>query len=472
MTRVTRDGILIVGILLILIPGHGQSLFESSLSGNHEQNVSNSLSLGGFIRSVVYVAKTPEEERKYLQGAYGQVSLQMNAKAGEWGSGKADIRFKYGNEFQQSISEMEIREVYIDLSAGPASLRVGKLISPWGKGTVFNPSDKITPLDPTVRSPDKDDMYLGVWAMQGRINLGSSMSLTGTWKPLYQSSVLLIDPVPMPDYVKFIDPSLPGVELAEGSYGFNYDLHSRLLDASLYWFQGFNHWPGIGFDAFEMDSITMEPVALNIQETPYRIRMLGLDLSIPAGAWIIRAEGAWQKTIIPHTKHEYLPFPEISYTVEIERSVSQNTVLVGYYGKYIIDYFPALVEPLLSPSQEQFANLMLLGIPLTGEIIDGIIIEQLGAFNRLYNYQLEEQYHTVFLIWKRNFWVDRIELTIPVIYNITTEEWIFQPGVSYSPSDGIKILMGLNSLYGPDNSLYDMVGPVLNAGYLSLKITF
>ncbi|MEN8228625.1 MAG: DUF1302 family protein [Bacteroidota bacterium] len=418
-----------------------QGLFESSLSGNHEKFVSNSPSLGGFIRSVAYVGNTPEEEVKYLQGAYGEVSLLMNAKAGAWAAGKADIRFKYGSEFQQSVSEINIREVYVDLSAGPAGLRAGKLISPWGKGSVFNPSEKITPLDPTVRSPEEDDMYLGVWAMQGRINLGPSMQLTGTWKPLYQSSVLLIDPVPMPDYVMFLDPVTPGVELKEGSYGINYDLHSRVIDASLYWFDGYHHWPGIAFNSLEMDSATMEPIALSIQEHPFRIRMIGLDFSIPIGSWIIRAEGAWQHTILPHEEEEYLPFPELSYTTEIERSGSHGTLLAGYYGKYILDYSPPIGE-------------------------------QVGAFNRLYNYQLEEFYHSVFLVWNGIFLYDRLELTMPAIYNITTKEWIFQPGVSYAPHDGIKISIGFSSLYGPDNSLFDLVGPVLNAGYLSLKLTF
>ena len=466
----------IVSLFVLCITGvtsaFTQSLFESSLSGNQEKLVSNSPSLGGFIRAVSYLGNTPVDKEKYMQSAYGEASLLLNAKAGEWAAGKADLRFKYGSEFQQSISEINIREVYVDLSAGPAGLKMGKLISPWGKGTIFNPTEKITPLDPTVRSPDEDDMYLGVWAMQGRINLGPSMKLTGTWKPLYQSSVLLIDPVPMPDYVMFLDPLFPGVELKEGSYGINYDLHSRIIDASLYWFDGYHHWPGIGFNSLEFDSLTMEPRALNIQEHAFRIRMLGMDFSIPVGPWIIRAEGAWQKSTKPHEEHEYLPFPELSYTAEIERSGSNGTLLAGYYGKYILDYASPVAEPSLSVGQEQFAQLLQTGVPLTGVAIDGMIREQVGAFNRLYNYQLEEFYHTVFLVWKRSFLYEQLELTMPIIYNITTEEWIFQPGVSYAPYDGIRISMGFSSLYGPENSLYDLVGPVLNAGYLSLKLTF
>lgn len=467
-----KIGSLLAAIMMVMGPANGQSLFESSLSEKTENLDLQSLSLGGFIRSVAYMGNTPGDEVKYLQSIYGQVSLQLEAKAGEWASGKADLRFKYGSEFQQSISDIEIREVYVDVAAGPTSLRVGKMITPWGKGTVFNPTDKITPLDPTVRSPYEDDMYLGVWAMQGRINLGASMSMTGTWKPLYQPSVLLVDPLPMPGYVNFLDPGLPRATLSEGSYGLNYDLHSRLVDASLYWFEGYHHWPGIGFDSFKMDSLTMEPAALNIREQPYRIKMMGLDLSIPVGSWIMRAEGAWQKTNSLHCELEYLPFPEISYTVEVERSGSRHSVLAGYYGKYIIEHTPTLAEPSLSASQDQFAQLLQQGISITEETVDELIQEQIGAFNRLYNYQLEKTYHSLFFIWKGNFWYERLELTIPVIYNYTTDELILQPGVSYAPGDGIKILMGFNSFYGPENSLYGLVGPILNAGYLSLTITF
>ena len=206
----------------MVLPATSQGLFESSQPGNHETIVSSKLSLGGFIRSVAYTAHSPESDKYYFQSAYGQVGLLMDAKAGEWASAKADIRFRYGAEFGETVSRAEIREAYIDAWKGPISLRFGKMITPWGKGTVFNPTDKLTPLDPTVRSPEEDDMKLGFWGIQAGINLGNSMKLTTTWKPVYQASVLLINPVPMPEYVYFLDPEYPGMDLNEGSYGINY----------------------------------------------------------------------------------------------------------------------------------------------------------------------------------------------------------------------------------------------------------
>lgn len=471
MRQAWTSGIFIIWFLLILTPAISQSLFESSQSDN-EKLVSSNLQLGGFIRSVAFVANNPETDNPYFQSAYVQAGLLLDAKAGEWVSAKADLRFRSGTEFHETVSVMDIREAYIDLWTGPASFRLGKLITPWGKGTVFNPTDKLTPIDPTVRSPEEDDMMLGSWAMQGRLNLGSSMKLTATWKPVYQSSVLLIDPVPMPAYVHFIEPDYPGVDLNEGSYGLNYDIFTSAVDLSLYWFEGYHNWPGIAYDSFVLDTITMEPLALNLLEKAYRIRMAGMDFSLPLGSWIFRAEGAWQQSIESHDQVEYLPFPEISYTAEIERTGTHVSILAGYYGKYIIDYTPPVADPSLSAGQEQFFQMMQAGIVPSAEAVDGVIRERIGAFNRLYNYQMEEFYHTVFLIGKAFLLYDKIEITVPVIHHITTGEWLVQPGVSYMATDGIKLTAGFSGLYGPDNSLYDLVGPVLNAAYLSFKLSF
>lgn len=472
MERYNRIGWLILLLIILDTPSISQSLFESSQSGTHEKLVSNYLTLGGFIRSVAYTANTPENDKKYLQSAYGQAGLLLDASAGEWASARADIRFRHGSEYRQTVSQMELREAYLDLWTGPASFRFGKMITPWGKGTVFNPTGKLTPIDPTVRSPEEDDLNLGSWAFQGRVNLGASMKLTATWKPLFQSSVLLIDPVPMPDYVKFLDPVVPGLELDEGSYGLNYDVFTSFMDFSLYWFEGYHHWPGIGYDSFMMDTLTMEPLALNLTENAYRIRMAGLDLSMPAGSWILRAEAAWQQTVESRESAEYLPFPELSYTAELERTGTYVSLLAGYYGKYILDYTAPEAEPSLSAGQEQFFQLIQRGTQINEEIIDEMIRGRIGAFNRLYNYQMEEFYHTVFLVGKAFLWHNKLEITLPLIHNLTTSEWVIRPGISYLPSDGLKISAGFSGLYGPEDSLYDLAGPVLNAVYLSIKLSF
>jgi hypothetical protein len=315
-------------------------------------------------------------------------------------------------------------------------------------------------------------MNLGIWALQGSLNMGSYLKLTATWNPLYQSGILLIDPIPMPEYVNFLEPDYPDVTLDEGNYGIQLDLRAPAMDAALYWFDGYHNWPGIAFDSFILDSMSMEPIALNIYEKAYRIMMAGLDFSIPLGSWIFTAEGAWFQARENHENVEYLPFPELSYTAELEKSASWLTMIAGYYGKYILDFVPAQANPELSAEQEQFLPLVEGGMNLTSEVLDAVVREQVGAFNRLYNYQLEECYHSTFLILRGDFFQSKLEISVPLIYNISTEEWIAQPSVSWMPTDGIRVKAGYSGLWGADNSLYDLVGPVLNAGYIAMTLTF
>jgi len=419
--------------MLLATSGAAQGLFESSLSAGSEKPGQEFLSIGGFIRSAVYIGNTPEKEDPYLQSAYGQAGLLLKAKAGSKVSAVADIRFRYGTEWQQTVSEIQLREAYVDLQTGPVGFRLGKFIDPWGKGTLFNPVNKLNPIDPTTRSPEPDDMNLGIWALQGSINMGSYLKLTATWNPLYQPGILLIDPIPMPEYVNFLEPDYPDVTLDEGNYGIQLDLRAPAMDAALYWFDGYHNWPGIAFDSFILDSMSMEPIALNIYEKAYRIMMAGLYFSIHLGSWICTAEGAWFQATENHENVEYLPFPELSYTAELEKSASWLTMIAGYYGKYILDFVPAQANPELSAEQEQFLPLVEGGMNLTSEVLDAVVREQVGAFNRLYNYQ---------------------------------------PSVSWMPTDGIRVKAGYSGLWGADNSLYDLVGPVLNAGYIAMTLTF
>jgi hypothetical protein len=349
---------------------------------------------------------------------------------------------------------------------------MGKMITPWGKGTIYNPADKITPLDPTRRSPDEDDMFIGFWGLEGHLNLGSFVTISGTWKPIYQASVLLIDPVPMPAYVAFSDPWDPGVTLSGGSYGFNASLHHPVADAGIYWFEGYHHWPGIALDTFILNPGTMEPESLRLMERPYRIRMAGLDFSLPLGRWIIRVEGAWQQSLEERTGREFVPFPELAYTAELERSLGAFDLIAGYYGKHILDFEETSAPPSLSPDRDYFMQLIRQQESNPLESIDAVIRDQVAAFNRLYNYQLEANYHSVFLVLQGQFLHNLLEASLPVVYNVTTEEWILQPQVSVKPADGIEITAGFSGLYGPEESLHDLVGPVLNAGYLSMKVTF
>lgn len=458
--------------MLFVFPLSGQGLFESALENENENSPGNA-SLSGFVRTAMYVGKTGEEENPYLQSIYGQLALISDVDLGKYGAAFADMRFRYGNEFDSAISELDMREAYIDLFVGPLSLRAGKQIVSWGSSSFFNPSDQFSPLNPTFRSPDPDDMKIGSWSMNARLSMGANSSLQILWMPLYQPSALLTEPFSFPAYVAFSEPDWPSTELKNSSFGFLYDLRTSILDGSLSYYNGYRNNPKFTLRSATFDPLTMAPEMISMYQEPFRIHSAGLNLSVPFGSYIFRTEAAWMSPVDETEENIYLPMSEVSYVGEIEQSGANSTFIAGYYGKYILSYAAPTAEPAgLTGSFPDPTTLIPTGVPVTPEMIDGIVASQIDAFNRLYDYQIEEFYHSVYASVTINMLNDALKLEIPGMYNLTSKELMLMPAIEYSVTDGFLIKAGYSFMKGEENTLYDLVGPVLNAGFISFKVLF
>lgn len=460
---------ILVGIILSL-PLNAQGLFESALE--NEATAGNT-SLGGFVRSAMYIGSKAGEENPYLQSIYGQMAVLSDVDLGKYGTAFADIRFRYGNEFDSTLSELDIREAYIDLFAGPLSIRTGKQIITWGSSSFFNPSDPFSALNPTLRSPDPDDMNIGTWSINARISIGNSSSLQILCLPLYQASTLLTKPFSFPAYVAFSAPDWPSTELKNSSFGFLYDLRSSILDASLSYYNGYRNNPKFTLESASFDPLTMQAEMIRLYQEAFRIHSAGLNLSVPFGSYIFRTEAAWMSPADEAEENTYLPLSEVSYVGEIEQSGANTTFIAGYYGKYILSYSAPTAEPAgLTGSFPDPTTLIPPGEPVTPELIDGIVASQVDAFNRLYDYQMKEFYHSVYASVTVSMLNDALKIEIPGMYNLTSKELMLMPAIEYGVTDGFLIKAGYSFMSGEENTLYDLVGPVLNAGFISLKVLY
>ena len=84
----------------------------------------------------------------------------------------------------------DLWEAYIDLSRGPAFIRIGRQILAWGETDIFRLLDGINPLDNSFGGPfeDLDDRRIPLWMLRGSYNLGSvgpfsSLTIEGFWVP-------------------------------------------------------------------------------------------------------------------------------------------------------------------------------------------------------------------------------------------------------------------------------------------------
>lgn len=447
-----------------------QGLFESSIASGAIPG-DGAYDLQGGIKSVVYTGYNRQDDQLYLQSIYSQFDLGLEVLAGQYGQAYTELRFRYGHEFGARTERIELREAYADLYLGPFTLRAGKQILNWGASGFVNPSDRFSPIDPVFRSPDPDDLRLGTWAINATLEISHSSRFDLLWRPDYRPSVLLTEPFDMPGYIAIHPYDRQQQKFSDSGFGFRYDLRSTALDLQLSYYNGFRNTPVLCTETFALDTSTFEPSLIGLGQQPVRVHSAGLNLTVPLGSYLLRTELGWLSAVEDSLAAS--PLTEIGYTVEIEQSGNNVSLIAGYYGKYIFDFEAAPVETSFFRGQfPQLTDLFPPGTPPSPALLNEYIETQVKGFNRRYEYQQDEFMHAAYAILECSMFHDLVGCKIPGMYNFTTGELTLMPSLEFNITDGLTAEVGAYFLDGKEGSLYDMVAPSLNAGYLILKYTF
>ncbi len=98
--------------------------------------------------------------------------------------------------------------------------------------------------------------------------------------------------------------------------------------------------------------------------------------------------------------------------------------------------------------------------------------QQVGAFNRLYNYQLEKYYHSGGLRVETDLFYGKLTPSVTTLYNFTSRDFMIMPELTYKPVDGLTIIAGGEFFSGRKGSVYDIVDEFMNCFKLGLKVNF
>jgi len=149
------------------------------------------VSLHGFVQGN-YAARITAEELPGPEGGdflLGEERLQIKLAAASQGGGFF-LKTDFFHDVIVRTTEMDVREAYIDYSAGPLDLRIGRQIITWGVGDLLFIND-IFPKDYAAFFSGRPLEYLKIGSDAVKVNLFSDL-ISAEWAviPFFQSDHL------------------------------------------------------------------------------------------------------------------------------------------------------------------------------------------------------------------------------------------------------------------------------------------
>lgn len=430
----------------------GQSLFESATQ-NSTNNDNLGLNLTGYVRGSAFCGG----ETYDFTNVFGEVSLQAGLMQNQFVM-NSDIRFRSGFQFNQTLSEFELKEAYAGIITSHFDLLLGEQIVSWGRTDGFNPTNNITPNNYFFFSANPDDQKIPNFMLRADIRLSPQIDWEIIALPIYRPSVYHYELFDMGENVSFSEAVLPNKTIENASLASKVNFELPGIGFSVSWFNGYD--PFYGFNLQNVDFSTGSP-AITYTSSFYKKNTIGLDFSVPVGTWIFRGEGAYNST--DNSDQEiYIPNSDLSYVAAMERDFGGFHAIVQYVGKATLDFNP-LIEPVLADPLSMMAQL---------QYANDLIWFQSATFNRKIFHQQEAINNAFAVTVSKDFAYETINGELTAYYNLTSEEYLFRPKLMWKIGGALTASVGYTLMKGPDKSLFNYAAPIMNGAFVELKASF
>jgi hypothetical protein len=430
---------------------YGQSLFDNLTNEPiADDSKKTPFELNGFTRGVVY-GGSKDYDYSNVFGEFALKGRLEKQKAFLY----ADMRVREGLFYENRVLQLQLKEAYAGYRGDKIDLFLGNQIVAWGRTDGFNPTNNITPNDYFFLTYEPDDQKLSNFMFRTKLKPTSTIDIELIAIPFYKPSVYRYNLFDMGQPATFAQVDSPELEFDKGSLAARFNLESSSVSLSASYFIGHNPFYG-----FALDSYTPSPLAVNFRPKPYFMQTIGADFALPVKSWIIRGEMALNLTN-NYEAEMNIPNPDFSYVMAVERSFLDITTIFQYVGKYTLN-FEELTTPILTgftpDAIQQYAAEM-------------VVFESTRYNRKIFNQQ-EETNHMLFLSLNRSFFYEQLNVELSGAYNITTEEHMVRSRVKWSLTDAVSANIGCSYMLGPDDSIFNMAGKVMNGVFLGLEVGF
>ncbi|MFN8239582.1 MAG: hypothetical protein U0X39_02380 [Bacteroidales bacterium] len=440
------------------------------LSGQSDSLLSKR-SISGFTRAGFYSYLRNLNEGEVFNSAFSDLGLKFDSNPVHGIIFSSDVRIRYGTEFSEEVSRLDVKEAYAGYSGKRLSVTAGQMIVKWGRADFTNPTSRFNPMNYLSRSPDKEDMDLGNVLFRIRWFPSPIFVLQSVISPYYRSSALFTNIIPVPDFVKIINPESHFLGSNMISYGLKADFHLKGIDMGIMFFDGFDPLPGLAMTGFSADFSGSIPVInAEMTFTPFRTRVTGFDFETSAGSLGIRGEAALSIPVLSANYHEYVPLKEAKFVLGFDYSPGNWRFTWEYSGSLMLDYFRSTVPPVIGTNPDYSQLAALLSTP--GFDLAEYFRQQIGSFNRLYFNQLEKSYHNVSIKIERDISYGRIIPSITCLYNFTSTDLLIIPEIRIKAADGLSLVGGAEIYSGNKTSIYYIIKDFLTCAYVGIRADF
>jgi hypothetical protein len=434
-------------VSLFFLPALSHGLFEEAVAGGSNLDAEpGAYELNGSMRGVLYGGRIPEEDAAEVKSSYAEAALRLRVRKQGAGSGYAELRFRKGQEYGVTFSDVTVREAYVSAYVGRFDIRIGHQIVAWGRADGYNPTDIVTPKNMLVRSPDEDDRRIGNVLVRCFWN-ASPMRLESIFIPTYEPSVIPTAVAALPAGTSWGEPDYADQSCKNMGGALKLHLERASLDGSLSYFNGHNTLPGIRMSA---EATQFPTEALLLIPTSYRIHLVGADFSTTVGAFGLRGEAAYRT---PHDQYEdqpHIPYPDLQLVLGGDKEFGNLSLMLQYIGRFVFD-FEELVPPQLPEEQ---------------------IMYEVELRNRMLQSQQHERIHAVSFRPALTLLHETASFELLGLYNVTTEELYLRPKASYDIADALSLTVGGDLYHGPDDTLFGTIDETVSSLFVELRTSF
>jgi hypothetical protein len=436
-------------------------LLSLSLSGQEK-----SFTAGGFVRGGAYFSTG--DYRHDVNAAFGDAAITMTATDNISFMGFGDLRIRTGQQFGENINSLNLREAWGMYYNSFMSLSAGKKIIKWGKTDIFTPLSRFNPVDYTFRSPDPEDAELGNLLGELTLTPARFFRLSVVAIPFWNPSVLLFKPVALPPAMQV---SLPeGLKTGNGywSWGIRGDFTFRGFDAGLQYYHGPDLMPGLSLENADYSN-PLQP-AISAVGVPYIISSTGFDFETVLSPFVFRGTVALTVPEEDKAGNEEIPFRQVEWVTGLDWTPGSVRVTAEYSGKKVLDFYSSPYDPILGTEPDMAKLAELFSTPGFDPVEFTRL--QIEAFNRLYNNQLHEFYHSAGFRLETDLFYGRLIPSVTTVYNFTSKDLTVRPALKFKPSDGVSLSAGYEYYHGASGGMYDIIDDFMKAVYFAIRIDF